>query len=77
MRFHVDVQGLAELDKQVLLIQLRITLECVILNFRRDVAQLGNSFLFQFFKCMRHDPRSPSIANLIKIVLKNVERAFL
>ncbi len=49
MREGVNVQGHADRHDQMLFVELRITLDSFVFNARRDFAQLGHGFVFQFF----------------------------
>src|SRR5262244_3546411 len=45
----VNVQSLADRGDQMLLVELRITLHCVVLDDGGDLAQLGDGLMFEFF----------------------------
>lgn len=45
---HIDVQGLAQSDQEVLLVHLRMALHCLVLDAGGDLAQLGDRFVLQF-----------------------------
>src|SRR5262249_55403247 len=45
----VNVESLADRGDQMLLVELRITLHCVVLDAGGDLAQLGDGLMFEFF----------------------------
>src|SRR5882724_22139 len=54
MLMHLDVQGLAESYHQMLFIQLGVTLYGFVFDVFGDIAQLSQSFVFEFVMCVRH-----------------------
>ena len=51
---HVDVQGLAQSNQEVLLVHLRMALHRLVLDAGGDLAQLGDGFFLQFSVSVGH-----------------------
>ena len=54
MNMGIDVQCLADGGQQMLFVQLRIPLHCLMLNVLGDLSEFGHGFLFEFNKSMGH-----------------------
>ena len=54
MIVYIDVQRLADCDYEMLLIQLRVALDCFVLDAFGDISQLGQRFVLEFVMCVSH-----------------------